>query len=413
MKVSRWPVLLPLLLPLLLAKVRHGPHRYIVRFSQYRGAPQHIAALARFLGAPRKRCCAVTRDSKGLWWTNADLRHPLARGSPTDFLVVVFEATTTVPLLASLRRWIDSGRSVVRDVNIDSGYRSPLVGASPQSAHSNRTFYPHSLLASTMRLSRRSRALHTRRNALRHSCSLEASGGADDYFAGPRTLARNNRPRGREQLAQRGRRRNSPAIGVITSTDGRDLHAKGLSGQGVKVAVFDTGLDHGHPHFKNVVERINWTDDRQLHDGIGHGTFVAGVMCSAHAACPGWAPDASLFVFRVFTNDQVSYTSWFLDAFNYAIWRGIDVLNLSIGGPDHGDAPFVEKIWEMSANNIIVVSAIGNDGPLYGTLNNPADQFDVLGVGGVTSNGGVARFSSRGMTTWEVGYIDVAWLSWR
>ena len=36
-------------------------------------------------------------------------------------------------------------------------------------------------------------------------------------------------------------------------------------------------------------------------------------------------------VFRVFTNDQVSYTSWFLDAFNYAIWRGIDVLNLSIG----------------------------------------------------------------------------------
>jgi len=30
------------------------------------------------------------------------------------------------------------------------------------------------------------------------------------------------------------------------------------------------------------------------------------------------------------------------------------------------DIPFVEKVWEMSANNIIVVSAIGNDGPLYG-----------------------------------------------
>ena len=51
------------------------------------------------------------------------------------------------------------------------------------------------------------------------------------------------------------------------------------------------------------------------------------------------------------------------------------MLNLSIGGPDFMDRPFVEKVWEMSANNIIVVSAIGNDGPLYGTLNNPADQM--------------------------------------
>ena len=30
------------------------------------------------------------------------------------------------------------------------------------------------------------------------------------------------------------------------------------------------------------------------------------------------------------------------------------------------DRPFVEKVWELSANNVIVVSAIGNDGPLYG-----------------------------------------------
>jgi membrane-bound transcription factor site-1 protease len=169
--------------------------------------------------------------------------------------------------------------------------------------------------------------------------------------------------------------------GTVTSVDGKELHDKGLSGQGVKVAVFDTGLHQDHPHFKNVVERINWTEDKQLHDGIGHGTFVAGVICSSSPKCPGWAPDADLYVFRVFTNKQVSYTSWFLDSFNYAIWREIDVLNLSIGGPDNGDRPFVEKIWEMTAAGIIVVSAIGNDGPLYGTLNNPADQFDTIGEG--------------------------------
>lgn len=49
-----------------------------------------------------------------------------------------------------------------------------------------------------------------------------------------------------------------------------------------------------------------------------------------------------------------------------------------------------------------MVSAIGNDGPLYGTLNNPADQSDVIGVGGMNFEENIAKFSSRGMTTWEL-----------
>ncbi len=41
---------------------------------------------------------------------------------------------------------------------------------------------------------------------------------------------------------------------------------------------------------------------------------------------------------------QVSFTSWFLDAFNYAILSGVNVINLSIGGPDFLDQPFVDKV---------------------------------------------------------------------
>ena len=70
----------------------------------------------------------------------------------------------------------------------------------------------------------------------------------------------------------------------------------------------------------------------------------------------------------------------------------INVLNLSIGGPDFMDHPFVDKVWELTANRVIMVSAIGNDGPLYGTLNNPADQMDVIGVGGITYDDHIARF---------------------
>lgn len=55
-----------------------------------------------------------------------------------------------------------------------------------------------------------------------------------------------------------------------------------------------------------------------------------------------------------------------MDAFNYAIMKKVHILNLSIGGPDFMDQPFVDKVWELTANGVIMISAIGNDGPLYG-----------------------------------------------
>ena len=176
----------------------------------------------------------------------------------------------------------------------------------------------------------------------------------------------------------------------------------GFDGEGVNVAVFDTGIAAEHGHFEHIDERTNWTDEDQLHDGIGHGSFVSGIIASTFPQCPGFAPNASINTFRVFTNAQKSYTSWFLDSFNYAIFRKMNILNLSIGGPDWKDLPFVDKVREMQANNVIMVTACGNDGK-YGTINNPADQLSVIAVGGITQNDEqIAGFQSRGMTTWEL-----------
>lgn len=44
----------------------------------------------------------------------------------------------------------------------------------------------------------------------------------------------------------------------------------------------------------------------------------------------------------------MSYTSWFLDAFNYALVVKVHVINLSIGGPDFLDQPFVDKVGPRS-----------------------------------------------------------------
>lgn len=53
------------------------------------------------------------------------------------------------------------------------------------------------------------------------------------------------------------------------------------------------------------------------------------------------------------------------------------------GGPDYLDEPFVDKVAEITSAGIIMVSAIGNDGPLYGTLNNPGTA-----CGGTLPHGG-------------------------
>lgn len=220
-------------------------------------------------------------------------------------------------------------------------------------------------------------------------------------------------------------------------------------GQNVKIAIFDTGMHIDHPRFDHVKERIDWTqgDSDNIEDGVGHGTFVSSIIGGNDQECPGIASQSDLYIFKLFTSKQASYTSWFLDAFNYALFRGIDVLNLSIGGPDHNDRPFIDKIHELSANGIIVVSAIGNDG-IWGSANNPADMMDVIGVGGYDNLqdlkprgngtqpeiakrkraglknaepgktavwevspahindhhkwGDVSPFSSRGMTTWDI-----------
>ena len=99
---------------------------------------------------------------------------------------------------------------------------------------------------------------------------------------------------------------------MIDQIQAKYMWNKGFTGSEVNVAIFDTGLEDNHPHFRNVVERIDWTEGNNPDDNLGHGTFVCGVIAS-HKECLGVSPDVNLFIFKVFTDNQVSYTSWFLD----------------------------------------------------------------------------------------------------
>jgi membrane-bound transcription factor site-1 protease len=66
---------------------------------------------------------------------------------------------------------------------------------------------------------------------------------------------------------------------------------------------------------------------------------------------------------KLFTSDDITYSSWFVDAFNWILDNDIDIVNLSTASKDSLDIPLIEKIDELAAAGVIVVSAIGNDGP--------------------------------------------------
>lgn len=177
---------------------------------------------------------------------------------------------------------------------------------------------------------------------------LAGSKGDDVELAANETIA-NATPPLKKFLSLRKR----PRKQLVDELGIRALWDRGYKGQGVKVAVFDTGL--ASSRLDNVKERINWTHEKKNDDSAGHGTFVASVITGTEEDCAGIAPEADLFVFRMFTDDQLSFTSWYLDAFNYALFKGIHILNLSTGGPDFQDLPFVEKIQELTANGMILV----------------------------------------------------------
>ncbi|KAI3771489.1 hypothetical protein L6452_02654 [Arctium lappa] len=336
-------------------------NNYIVRFIQYKKAEDHKTYL-------EQNAKKVFHDSCSWEWID---RNNPASEFPTDFGVVAIDDDAVDSVISKFERL-----EMVKDVRVDSSYRlRNLLGG-----------------MKTRRYERVGAFVDGRKRPGKIFTSMSFTDG-EEYVAAAMTS--NQTIDWRRQLLSQ----NSQ----VTSLFGADaLWSKGYTGAKVKMAIFDTGIRSDHPHFRNIKERTNWTNEDSLNDNLGHGTFVAGVIAGEDAECLGFAPDTEIYAFRVFTDAQVSYTSWFLDAFNYAIATNMDVLNLSIGGPDYLDLPFVEKVWELTASNIIMVSAIGNDGPFYGTLNNPADQSDVIGVGGIDYNSNIASFSSRGMSTWEI-----------
>ncbi len=197
---------------------------------------------------------------------------------------------------------------------------------------------------------------------------------------------------------------------LITQFD--KIHNLHILGQGVGVAIIDTGcychLDFMLGRKKNVtfVDFINQKEC--MYDDNGHGTFVSGVLAgsgvSSAKVYSGVAPECNLIVLKALDENGKTQGFKILEAFEWVLsnfkQKKIRVVCLSFGANplSRFDALTLgaEALWDAG---IVVVSAVGNDGPKSESIKSPAISSKIISVGSVDSSDGeikMADFSSRG-----------------
>ncbi len=215
--------------------------------------------------------------------------------------------------------------------------------------------------------------------------------------------------------------------------------ARGYTGQGVTVAVIDSGVDISHQDLSNNIWRNTgeiasngidddgngYTDDvygwnfgigqnnnnvlpGTTSSGQGHGTHVAGTIAAANngIGMTGVAYNSRIMAIRMGDVDsQGRFTNGgnLAQAIRYAVDNGARVINMSLGWSD--STALRDALAYAASRNVITVSAAGNSSlSSPGTPAYYATQYG-LSVGAVNSNRTIASFSNRAGTNSSMQHV--------
>ncbi len=187
-----------------------------------------------------------------------------------------------------------------------------------------------------------------------------------------------------------------------------------FQGQGITVAVIDTGVDLDHPDLQaNIVSGKSFVSGvSSPDDDYGHGTHVAGTVAAVNnnGGVIGVAPKASIMPVKVLNSSGSGSTFAVADGIEWAADNGAKVINLSLAST--GNSSTLKAAVDYAYNKgILVVAAGGNcsdssyalngctyqDQPVY-----PAAYSNVIAVASTTSSDSQSSFSNQG------SYIDIA-----
>jgi len=157
-----------------------------------------------------------------------------------------------------------------------------------------------------------------------------------------------------------------------------DAYEAGFTGDGVSVAVIDTGILKDHPQISANINSLSTNvvtgSKADVVDTDGHGTAVAGVIAAIRDPnntdsrnSHGVAFDADILALNAVSGDScttpdgcVFYDSDIARALDYARQNGVKVVNISLGGDEYNSPSLINAYKRAVEAGMIIIVAGGN-----------------------------------------------------
>ncbi|KAG0375002.1 hypothetical protein BGX24_009665 [Mortierella sp. AD032] len=176
-------------------------------------------------------------------------------------------------------------------------------------------------------------------------------------------------------------RQNALVTSALNMTGVTRVHAElGLTGEGVKVGVIDTGIDYNHPALggcfgpgckvafgydfvgDNYTGKNDPKPSADPMDCAGHGSHVAGIVGASDNVVTGVAPKVLLGAYRVLGCNGSTNDDMIIAALERAAKDKMDVINLSIGEPNGWpENPVSKAIKRLESQGIMITVSHGNE----------------------------------------------------
>ncbi len=161
-------------------------------------------------------------------------------------------------------------------------------------------------------------------------------------------------------------------------------HASGNFGTGVQVAVLDTGIDYTHEeldgNYRGGYDFV-FRDSDPFDDSYNsHGTHVAGIIAAERngVGVVGVAPEAGIYAVKVLDGAGFGTTDWIIAGIEWAVSQGVDVINMSLSGPDR--QALRDACEQARSAGVLLVAAGGNSLAGGGPVMYPAAYDSVIAV---------------------------------
>jgi subtilisin len=191
----------------------------------------------------------------------------------------------------------------------------------------------------------------------------------------------------------------------IDLTGATDAQAGGVTGDGITVAVVDTGIDPSHEDLEANIVGGYATDEAECSDNCeepwaddqGHGTHVSGTVGAVDndTGVVGVAPGVDLLGVKVLGGDGSGSFAGVAEGIEWAVDNGADVLNMSLGGDSQTDV-VKDALQYAQDNGVVPVAAAGNSGPCSDCVGYPGAEPEAIAVSSTNESDDLSFFSSTG-----------------